>query len=365
MREYLKIAQDLEMYGVNYFDIKNKKSTELYLGVDALGLNVYDKNDKLTPKIGFPWSEIRNISFNDKKFVIKPVDKKSPDFVFYARRIRVNKRILALCMGNHELYMPEREKLNKEIAAREEAEQKQKEYEERLQIMQQEMLRAQNELRDAQDMIGRLEKQLDEYTQAKQALEARESELRALNQRIEQEREMESSEKTKLLEEIQKREEEIVVFRKEVDDKDRKTRELQSEVEAARQRELEATSALLSATTQATKHNKENSVFEHTEQDVEENDHENGDINVDLTSDDYANVPQNEIERKTQLETNRNIQSQLESLNAELEKVRVQEKVTDYDVLHMENKRAGRDKYKTLKQIRAGNTQRRIDQFEN
>ena len=32
----------------------------------------------MTPKIGFPWSEIRNISFNDKKFVIKAIDKKSP-----------------------------------------------------------------------------------------------------------------------------------------------------------------------------------------------------------------------------------------------------------------------------------------------
>ena len=69
--EYLKIAQDLEMYGVNYFDIKNKKGTELWLGVDALGLNIYEKDDRLTPKIGFPWSEIRNISFNDRKFVIK------------------------------------------------------------------------------------------------------------------------------------------------------------------------------------------------------------------------------------------------------------------------------------------------------
>lgn len=46
MLEYLKIAQDLEMYGVNYFDIKNKKGTELWLGVDALGLNIYEKNDK-------------------------------------------------------------------------------------------------------------------------------------------------------------------------------------------------------------------------------------------------------------------------------------------------------------------------------
>lgn len=103
---YLKIAQDLEMYGVNYFSIKNKKGSELWLGVDALGLNIYERSDKyaiyiiyiyifkllfvdcvmsiflffnrLTPKIGFPWSEIRNISFNDKKFVIKPIDKKSP-----------------------------------------------------------------------------------------------------------------------------------------------------------------------------------------------------------------------------------------------------------------------------------------------
>lgn len=74
----LQIAQDLEMYGVNYFDIKNKKGTELFLGVDALGLNIYEKDDKLTPRIGFPWSEIRNISFNDKKFIIKPIDKKAP-----------------------------------------------------------------------------------------------------------------------------------------------------------------------------------------------------------------------------------------------------------------------------------------------
>ena len=76
MMEYLKIAQDLEMYGVNYFDIKNKKGTELWLGGDALGLNIYEKEDRLTPKIGFPWSEIRNISFNDRKFVIKPIDTK-------------------------------------------------------------------------------------------------------------------------------------------------------------------------------------------------------------------------------------------------------------------------------------------------
>ena len=46
---------------------QNKKGTDLWLGVDALGLNVYEVNDKLTPVISFPWSEIRNIAFKDKK----------------------------------------------------------------------------------------------------------------------------------------------------------------------------------------------------------------------------------------------------------------------------------------------------------
>lgn len=48
MLEYLKIAQDLEMYGVSYFDIKNKKGSQLYLGVDALGLNIYKAADKFS-----------------------------------------------------------------------------------------------------------------------------------------------------------------------------------------------------------------------------------------------------------------------------------------------------------------------------
>lgn len=73
--EYLKIAQDLDMFGVNYFPIKNKKNTELWLGITALGLNIYEKENKLQPRTVFQWSEIKNISFDDKKFTIKPIDK--------------------------------------------------------------------------------------------------------------------------------------------------------------------------------------------------------------------------------------------------------------------------------------------------
>ncbi len=102
---YLELAQNLDMFGVDYYEITNKKGTELWLGVDASGLSVYPKDNKLTAKISFPWAEIRNISFTDKKFVIKPIDPKQPDFVFYSPRLRINKRILQLCMGNHELHM--------------------------------------------------------------------------------------------------------------------------------------------------------------------------------------------------------------------------------------------------------------------
>lgn len=73
--EYLKIAQDLDMFGVNYFPIANKKHSDLWLGITSLGLNIYEKENKLQPRTVFQWSEIKNISFDDKKFTIKPIDK--------------------------------------------------------------------------------------------------------------------------------------------------------------------------------------------------------------------------------------------------------------------------------------------------
>ena len=38
---------------------------------------------------------------------------------------------------------------------------------------------------------------------------------------------------------------------------------------------------------------------------------------------------------------------------------------TTLDKINRENVRQGRDKYKTLREIRKGNTKRRVDQFEN
>lgn len=382
MMEYLRIAQDLEMYGVNYFEIRNKKGTELWLGVDALGLNIYEKDDKLTPKIGFPWSEIRNISFNDRKFIIKPIDKKAPDFVFFAPRVRINKRILALCMGNHELYMrrrkpdtidvqqmkaqareekmakqQQREKLQLEIAARERAEKKQQEYEERLRTMQEEMEKRQQDLAEAQDMIRRLEEQLKLLQAAKEELEMRQNELQSMMERLEESKNLEAAERAKLEEEIRTKQEEVVRIQQEVEQKDEETRRLQDEVEEARRKQDEVKQALLAATTTPQHHH------------VQENEHDeddelvNGDVSRDLATDD--NIVDPIEERRTLAERSERLHDQLKALKQDLAQSRDETKETAMDKIHRENVRQGRDKYKTLREIRKGNTKRRVDQFEN
>lgn len=436
MLKYLTLAEDLEMYGVNYFDIRNKKGTELYLGVDALGLNIYDRANRLTPNVGFPWGEIRNISFNDKKFVIKPIDKKAPDFVFYAPRLRINKRILALCMGNHELYMRrrkpdtievqqmkqqareekyqrqmERERLAKEVAAREAAEMKQKEYENKVADMQSQIQQAQQELRDAQATIARLEAQLRELQAAKDELERREAELRELNRRIQEEREMSSAERDQLMSEIRAKEDAVHAMRQQVDEKNQETERLQEEAAEARRRQQEAAEALVQASTQAmaqasmqntsnTTYNNSSSqhhyhdktnytngngngsmidnengtadsssmlnggLAEHNNSDESDLMH-NGAVSQELTTDADANVHQHELDRVPVVDKDVAKRQKYEQMTADMQSNVDETKLTAVDMIHMDNKRAKRDKYKTLRQIRSGNTKRRIDQYEN
>merc|ERR1719318_1255078 len=373
--EYLKIAQDLEMYGVNYFEIKNKKRTELWLGVDALGLNIYEKEDRLTPKIGFPWSEIRNISFNDRKFVIKPIDKKAPDFVFFAPRLRINKRILTLCMGNHELYMrrrkpdtievqqmkaqnkeeklakqQEREKLQREIAAREKAEKLQAEYEERFRSMQQEMERRQGELSTAQE--------------TKEELVQQQQELHEMMIRLEESKNLEAEERARLEEEINSKKSEVEEIVSEVQRKEEENRRLQQEMEEARRRQDEASQALIAASTTPKHHHLQEMDGDSDNDEEDDNKLTNGDTSRDLMNyDDDVNDPVNE--RITLAEKNERLQSQLRSLKEDLANTRDDQAETTMDKIHKENVKQGRDKYKTLREARKGNTKRRVDQFEN
>uniref|UniRef100_A0A665V9I0 FERM domain-containing protein n=1 Tax=Echeneis naucrates TaxID=173247 RepID=A0A665V9I0_ECHNA len=363
MMEYLKIAQDLEMYGVNYFNIKNKKGTELWLGVDALGLNIYEQNDKMTPKIGFPWSEIRNISFNDKKFVIKPIDKKAPDFVFYAPRLRINKRILALCMGNHELYMRRRKPDTIEVQqmkaqAREEKNHKKMERalleneKRKREVAEKEKEKIE---REKEELMERL-KQIEEQTKkAQQELEEQTS--RALE--LEQERKRAQEEAERLENDLRGAEEAKMALLQQSENQMKNQEHLATELadltskislleDAKKKKEEEAVQWQQKATMvqddlERTKEELKNKMMSaHVQEPLNaENEHDEND------------------ETK-----NERLQKHLLALSSELANARDETKKTVNDIIHAENMRAGRDKYKTLRQIRSGNTKQRIDEFE-
>ncbi|XP_074541456.1 ezrin b [Halichoeres trimaculatus] len=395
MLEYLKIAQDLEMYGVNYFDIKNKKGTELWLGVDALGLNIYEKEDKLTPKIGFPWSEIRNISFNDKKFIIKPIDKKSPDFVFYAPRLRINKRILQLCMGNHELYMRRRKPDTIEVQqmkaqAREEKQQKQLErahlenekkkreaIEREKEQMEQEKQELMMRLVQFEEKTKKAERDLQEQLQRAIMLDQERRKAEEEAARLEGERQaalLAKEELARQAEDQKKSQEQLAAelseFTSKINQLEEAKRLKEAEADSWQLRAKEAQDDLVKTkeelhmvmTTPLPPPPPPPQMYDHMDDnsDSEEN---TSTHSADLQME-GINDHRNEEDRLTEAEKNERVQKQLKALTSELALARDESKNTPMDFLHSDNVRQGRDKYKTLRQIRQGNTKQRIDEFE-
>ncbi|KAL3971352.1 polyadenylate-binding protein [Sarotherodon galilaeus] len=377
MMEYLKIAQDLEMYGVNYFNIKNKKGTELWLGVDALGLNIYEQNDKMTPKIGFPWSEIRNISFNDKKFVIKPIDKKAPDFVFYAPRLRINKRILALCMGNHELYMRRRKPDTIEVQqmkaqAREEKNLKKMERavleneKKKRELAEKEKEKIEKEKEELMERLKRIEEQT---RKAQQELE--EQTQRALE--LEQERKRAQEEAERLESDLKSAEDAKMALLQQSENQMKNQEHLATELadltskislleDAKKKKEEEALEWQQKATTvqedlEKTKEELKNKVMVpqeplNAENEHDENDESSAEASAELTAA-ATYKDRSEEERMTEAEKNERLQKHLLALSSELANARDESKKTANDIIHADNMRAGRDKYKTLRQIRS------------
>uniref|UniRef100_A0AAY4BPY1 FERM domain-containing protein n=1 Tax=Denticeps clupeoides TaxID=299321 RepID=A0AAY4BPY1_9TELE len=351
MMEYLKIAQDLEMYGVNYFEIKNKKGTELYLGVD--------------------------------------------DFVFYAPRLRINKRVLQLCMGNHELYMRRRkpdtievqqmkaqareekhlkqmeraqlenEKKKREAIEREKEqmerekqelmmrlyhfEEKTKKAEKDLHEQMQRAMQLESERRRAQDEAVRLEAERQAALLAKEEL-AKQAEDQMKSQEQLAAELAEHTARIALLEDAKKHKEE------EANTWQHRAQEAQEDLLKTREElHLVMTAPPLPPPPPAYEQ-----MDEMEQEDSEEN---NSTYSAELQTEGISDH-RHEEQRLTEAEKNERVQKQLLALTSELAYARDDTKKTQNDLLHSENVRAGRDKYKTLRQIRQGNTKQRIDEFE-
>merc|ERR1719225_2365244 len=153
--------------------------------------------------------------------------------------------------------------------------------------------------------------------------------------RLEESKNLEAEERARLEEEINSKRSEVEEIVSEVQRKEEENRQLQQEMEEARRRQDEASQALIAAST-TPKH--------HHLQEME------GD---------------SDNERITLAEKNERLQSQLRSLKEDLANTRDDQAETTMDKIHKENVKQGRDKYKTLREVRKGNTKRRVDQFEN
>ncbi|XP_011501430.1 PREDICTED: merlin isoform X2 [Ceratosolen solmsi marchali] len=404
--EYLKVAQDLDMYGVNYFPISNKKETNLWLGVTALGLNIYEKENKLTPKTTFAWSEIRHISFDDKKFIIKPVDKSSPNFVFFSQKVRMNKLILDLCIGNHDLFMRRRKPDSMEV---QQMKAQAKEEKSRRQIERNKLAR-EKQLREAAErekaaMEQRLLQYQEEIRLANEALRRSEetADLLAEKSRVAEEEAMLLSQKaseaeqeiTRIRLSNMKTEEEKVHLEQKTRDAVRLTEMLVQESEKRALEEKKLKDELLRARI-AEKEAKEKlleflsrnaytstitpvpNLFPSTQvlpSDLQadlqtlqlDSEPLSSEVNCyDLIADGDVDQLSLEIEKERvdYWEKSKHLQEQLRELRSEIEVLKVGEKQCELDQLHEEQVRLGENKYSTLKKVKSGSTKARVAFFE-
>ncbi|KAM8817093.1 merlin isoform 1-T1 [Rhynchonycteris naso] len=389
--EYLKIAQDLEMYGVNYFAIRNKKGTELLLGVDALGLHIYDPENRLTPKISFPWNEIRNISYSDKEFTIKPLDKKIDVFKFNSSKLRVNKLILQLCIGNHDLFMRRRKADSLEVQqmkaqAREEKARKQME---RQRLAREKQMREEAE-RTRDELERRLLQMKEEATMANEALmrseetadllaekaQITEEEAKLLAQKAaEAEQEMQRIKATAIRTEEEKRLMEQKVLEAEVlalkmaEESERRAKEadqLKQDLQEAREAERRAKQKLLEITTKPT-YPPMNPIPAPLPPDLSSFNLMGDSLSFDFKDTDMKRLSMEiEKEKVDYMEKSKHLQEQLNELKTEIEALKLKERETALDILHNENSDRGgtSSKHNTIKKLTLQSAKSRVAFFE-
>ncbi|KAK6313498.1 NF2, moesin-ezrin-radixin like (MERLIN) tumor suppressor a [Coregonus clupeaformis] len=384
--EYLKIAQDLEMYGINYFPIRNKKGTDLLLGVDALGLHIYDPDNKLTPKCSFPWNEIRNISYSDREFAIKPLDKKTDVFKFNSSKLRVNKLILQLCMGNHDLFMRrrrvdslevqqmkamareerarkrvERQRLEREKHLREAAERARDDLERRLMQLQDEAHMANDALLRSEETADLLAEKAQIAEEEAKLLSQKASEAEAEMQRIKVTA-IRSEEERRMME--QKMLEAEMMALKMADESERRAMEaaqLKQDLQEARDSERRAKHKLLEITSKSTyspsavpgdamppdlSFSRENLSFDFKDTDMKR-------LSMEI-----------EKEKVEYMEKSKHLQEQLNELKTEIESLKLKERETPLDILHNENTEKGTSKHSNFKKLTLQSTKTRVAYFE-
>ena len=372
--EYLKLAQDLEMYGVCFYKIQNDNQTNLWFGIHPTGINIYEENNKLIPKVAFLWSEIKNINFKNKQIWIQPMEREVKSFHFISLNVSVNREILLLASGNHERYMKRRRPDSLEIQImKSQAEELHVERQrERDRFMKEKKLRIEVE-RSKQDVDRRLQEyqttlnnyrlhlqKAEETTDllGEKALVAEEESMLLLKKAAELETEIKRLHVT-----CSKKEEEKVYLESHIQnaditiqqilqDSEMRAREgalLRQELDQARQSEKNATDKLFQITTNPqmipyiTKSQKQTLII-------------SGMIEGEATED----IKLLQKERVDYLEKSHHLQQQLTELKTEIEGLKVTGSQDMLDRIHFENVGKGETKYSTMQKLQAASTNSRV-----
>ena len=73
---YMTIVESMPTYGVHYFEVFDKRQSPWWLGLSCRGIAQYAYNDRKVPVRVFPWKQLENLYFRDKKFSIEVHDAK-------------------------------------------------------------------------------------------------------------------------------------------------------------------------------------------------------------------------------------------------------------------------------------------------
>ncbi|XP_043413907.1 merlin isoform X9 [Leopardus geoffroyi] len=344
--EYLKIAQDLEMYGVNYFAIR---------------------------------------------FTIKPLDKKIDVFKFNSSKLRVNKLILQLCIGNHDLFMRRRKADSLEVQqmkaqAREEKARKQME---RQRLAREKQMREEAE-RTRDELERRLLQMKEEATMANEALmrseetadllaekaQITEEEAKLLAQKAaEAEQEMQRIKATAIRTEEEKRLMEQKVLEAEVlalkmaEESERRAKEadqLKQDLQEAREAERRAKQKLLEITTKPT-YPPMNPIPAPLPPDMPSFNLIGDSLSFDFKDTDMKRLSMEiEKEKVEYMEKSKHLQEQLNELKTEIEALKLKERETALDILHNENSDRGgtSSKHNTIKKLTLQSAKSRVAFFE-
>uniref|UniRef100_A0A915KCU6 Moesin/ezrin/radixin homolog 1 n=1 Tax=Romanomermis culicivorax TaxID=13658 RepID=A0A915KCU6_ROMCU len=407
--EYLRTAEELYMYGITYFPIKNKKDSDLWLGVSALGVSTHEKNNKLTPMSSFSWTEINNIFFKDKKFTIRTYDKNaSAELAFYSQNLSTNKVILDLCVGNHNLYLrrrqPEslevqqmkaqakedrlrrqadRHKLEKEQSMRIQLErEKEKLLTEVIQLKEQ-LAASQEALRKCEETADLLAQKAELSAEEALALSRRTSEAEVENQRMRIA--ALKSEEDKVVMEYKAREAELMAARviEESEKRKKESDRLKEELIRARQAEKIAKEKLFEVSqNRPTFHNFYSRHINGYEMAVADNQpygfcpnayipavYGNSSLNFDQHHQQmsnnglaYSTAPFNDVdirylsdeiekERQEYNQKSKHMQEQLSELKCEIDGLKFEDRQTQLDRIYSEALQQGDNKYATLKRV--------------